>query len=119
MKDKEKFLKSMGHNIHLARLNKSITQDVLAKHCNVSPKYISALERGLSSGSIELILDICDYLDVTPNFIFNNAINIDEKKDNINFLSQETLITFSKLKDENKEFVNHIITHLYNMQKKR
>ena len=49
-------LKSIGHNIQLARLKKGFTQEVLAEKCNVSAKYISALETGLSAGSIPLII---------------------------------------------------------------
>lgn len=62
--NKKETLKSIGHNIQLARLKKGFTQEVLAEKANVSTKYISALERGVSSGSIPLIIDICTLLDV-------------------------------------------------------
>lgn len=41
---KNTILKSIGHNIQLARLKKGYTQEVLAEKCNVSAKYISTLE---------------------------------------------------------------------------
>ena len=112
-------LKSIGHNIQLARLKKGFTQEVLAEKCNVSAKYISALETGLSAGSIPLIIDICNILDITPNYIFDKALNINKLNNSINIIDSQTLIYYEKLKTENKEFVNETIKHLYNMQKKR
>ena len=111
-------LKSIGHNIQLARLKKGFTQEVLAEKCNVSAKYISALETGLSAGSIPLIIDICNILDITPNYIFDKALNINKLNNSINIIDSQTLIYYEKLKTENKEFVNETIKHLYNMQKK-
>lgn len=112
-------LKSIGHNIQLARLEKGFTQEILAEKCNVSAKYISALETGLSSGSIPLLLDICNILDITPNYIFNKALNVNELNDNLDVIDSQTLIYYKKLKDDNKQFINNAIRHLYNMQKKR
>lgn len=112
-------LKSIGHNIQLARLKKGLTQEKLSEYCNVSPKYISAIERGLSSGSIPLIIDICNILEITPNYIFNKTLDINKLNETINTLDSQTLIYYEKLKPENQEFVTQTIKHLYNMQKKR
>lgn len=110
-------LKSIGSNIQLARLNKGLTQEKLAENCNVSTKYISAIETGKSAGSISLIIDICNVLNVTPNYIFNNTIN--NSNDSFDVFSHEITSTYLKLKEENKIFVNKTIEHLYSMQKKR
>lgn len=110
-------LECIGNNIRNARLKKGLTQDILSEKCNVSTKYISAIERGTSAGSIPLIIDICNILDVTPNYIFDNVIN--NNNNNISVLPDEITTIYLKLKDENKEFVNSTITHLYDMQKKR
>lgn len=112
-------LKSIGHNIQLARRKKGYTQEVLAEKCNVSAKYISAVETGISAGSIPLIIDICNNLDISPNYIFNGVLVFDKLKDNINTIEPETLIYYEKLKQENKEYVKQTIKHLYNMQIKR
>ena len=60
----EASLKEIGNNIQIARLKKKLTQEALAEKCNVSAKYISAMERGISSGSISLIIDICNILTI-------------------------------------------------------
>lgn len=117
--EKATFLKSIGNNIKLARLKKGYTQEVLAEKCDVSTKYISALETGSTSGSIPLIMDICNILDVTPNYIFNKVLKEKDLNDTIEAIDPNLLIIYTKLKEENKEFVNQTISHLYNMQKKR
>ena len=39
-----KIAKTIGNHIKIARLNKGLSQEQLAEKCNVSTKYISALE---------------------------------------------------------------------------
>ena len=94
-----------------------LTQEALAEKCNVSTKYISAIERGISSGSISLIIDICNTLNVTPNYIFSNTIK--NSNDTINVFSNEISSIYLKLKSENKDFVDNTIKHLYSMQNRR
>ena len=106
----ETSLKQIGNNIQLARLKKNMTQETLAEKCNVSSKYISAIERGISSGSISLIIDICNTLDVSPNYIFDHSIT--NSNDSFNVLSSEISSTYLKLKEENKKFVEQTISHL-------
>ena len=103
--------------IQIARLKIGLTQEVLAEKCNVSTKYISAIERGISSGSISLIIDICNTLNVTPNYIFSNTIK--NSNDIINVFSNEISSIYLKLKSENKDFVENTIKHLYSMQNRR
>lgn len=112
-----KSLKNIGNNIQIARLKKGLTQEALSEKCNVSTKYISAIERGISSGSISLIIDICNALDVTPNYIFNTTIN--NSNDTVDIFSTETSSIYLKLKSDNKKFVENTIKHLYSMQTQR
>ncbi len=112
-----KSLKNIGNNIQIARLKKGLTQEALSEKCNVSTKYISAIERGISSGSISLIIDICNALDVTPNYVFNTTIN--NSNDTVDVFSVETSSIYLKLKSDNKKFVENTIKHLYSMQTQR
>lgn len=116
MKNNE-FIKIIGNNIQLARLKKSLTQEKLSEECNVSVKYISAIESGRSSGSLSLIIEICNILDVSPNYIFGNTVN--NSNDYLNVLSNEESYTYLKLNNENKKFIDTTISHLYAMQNKR
>jgi len=112
-----KYLKDIGLNVQTARLKEGLTQEQLAEKCNVSVKYISSIETGKSSGSTSLIIDICNVLDVSANYIFNKTIK--NTNDSVDVLPSEVSLTYLKLKDDNKSFVNNTITHLYSMQKKR
>lgn len=109
----------IGENIQKARLKRKLTQEQLAEKCNVSSEYISSLERGVSSGSISLIVDICNALDITPNYVFSKCINNCDSNYNIDILDTETSVAYLKLKEDNKNFVNYTIKHLYSMQRKR
>ena len=116
--EKKDYLKFIGNNIRLARLKMGLTQETLAEKCDVSTNYISSLERGISSGSIPLIINICNILNITPNFLFNHSINMKKKlNDNIDMMDSEILLYYLKLDDKNKDFINKAITHLYDIQK--
>ncbi len=111
------FLKEIGYNIQKVRLKKGYTQEFVAEQCNVSPKYISIIETGKSSCSLPVFIDICNLLEISPNYIFKGAVkNIN---DNVDVLPHEISLQYLKLKEENKSFVNNTIKHLYSMQKKR
>lgn len=116
MKNKN-FLKQVGNNIQIARLKKNLTQEMLAEKCNVSSNHISAVERGISAGSVSLIIDLCNLLEVTPNFIFGNTIN--NSNDEITVIPNKMYIDYLKLNDDNKKFVQNTVNHLYTMQKNR
>ena len=112
-----KSIKSIGNNIQLARLKKGLTQEELSEKCNVSSQYISAIESGRTSGSLSLMIEICNILGVSPNYIFGNTINNSNVSTNI--LSDEVSYAYLKLNSENKKFVENTINHLYSMQNKR
>lgn len=116
MKNTE-LIKIIGNNIQLARLKKGLTQEKLSEKCNVSSQYISAIESGRTSGSLSLMIEICNILDVSPNNIFGNTVK--NSNDSTNVLSNELSFSYLKLNDENKKFVDNTISHLYLMQNKR
>lgn len=115
--DNLEYLKNIGKNIQKARLKKGLTQEKLAELCNVTDRHIGIIERGLSTGSIPLIINICNALDVSPNYIFNNTFN--NSTDNINVLPNEVSISYLKLNDKTKSLVNNIINELYSIQKNK
>lgn len=112
-----KCIKNIGNNIKLARLKKGLTQEELSEKCNVSSQYISAIESGRTSGSLSLMIEICNILDVSPNNIFGNTVK--NSNDSTNVLSNELSFSYLKLNSENKKFVDNTISHLYSMQNKR
>ena len=63
------------------------------------------------------MIEICNILGVSPNYIFGNTINNSNVSTNI--LSDEVSYAYLKLNSENKKFVENTINHLYSMQNKR
>lgn len=115
--NKKQVLEEVGHNIQVARMKKGLTQEQLAEKCNVSTQYIGSIKRGKTPGSMLLIIDKCNVLDISPNYIFNKLVK--NSNDSIDILPTESNIEYLKLKPENKEFVKQTINHLYSMQNKR
>ena len=52
------------HNLRYYRLNKRLTQEELGEKSDSSEKYISDLERGLFSPSLEKLSDLANALDI-------------------------------------------------------
>ena len=113
---------NLGKRIQEARLLRNITQDYLAEKCNVTPKHISAIERGTSPGSVVLLLNICNVLDITPNSLFVDSFLKDNKeaKDNIIPIEKHDIfIKYIKLSNSNQEFIDTAINHSYDEQTRR
>lgn len=112
---------NLGKRIQEARLLRNITQEQLAEKCNVTPKHISAIERNTSPGSVQLLLNICNILDITPNSLFIDAIDKDEKANDsiIPIEKHDIMIKYSKLTDNNKNFIDSAINHMFEEQTRR
>ena len=108
---------SIGKKIQSARLLKKITQEELAEKCSASTNHISAVENGHSNCSFTLMVSICNVLDITPNYLFSDFIN--SKNDSIDFIDNDVLITYLKLKPQSKEFIDDAIDKVYHIQKMR
>jgi transcriptional regulator with XRE-family HTH domain len=48
-----------------------VTQEKLAEYCDLSPEYISHIERGRASPSFDVIAGLSDELDVDPQSLFD------------------------------------------------
>lgn len=57
--------KMIGKRIRSARKDAQMTQDTLALKCDCTSKYISAIESGRKSPSLDLLTQISSALDVT------------------------------------------------------
>ena len=73
----DKALSNFGKRLQEARIARNVTQDELAEKCGVTPKHISAIERGISPGSVTLLLNICNYLGISPNTLFDDSFPSD------------------------------------------
>lgn len=71
--------REMGKRIKEERNKLRITQEKLAEQINVSPSYISEIERGSSICSLAVLVNISDILETNIDYLVNgiNENNID------------------------------------------
>lgn len=65
---------SIGKQIRQSRHYAGITQEALAEKINVSPPYISRIENGSSSPSLQTLVDICNALDITIDSLMQDSL---------------------------------------------
>lgn len=67
-----------GKRIREIRESKQIRQKNLAEQLEISDKYLSAVERGVSKPSLDLIVEIANVLGVGADDILRDSLNIYE-----------------------------------------
>lgn len=69
MRERKEINVQIGERIKEARENAKLTQEQLAERVNVSPQYVSDLERGVVGVSISTLKRICSSLGVSSDQI--------------------------------------------------
>lgn len=75
---------NIGEKIKKMRQEKGVTQEELAKACVISRSTISSWETGRSHPDLEMIVFICDYFDVTLDYLLREDQEL-VKEINYNF----------------------------------
>lgn len=76
MRKKKPINVEIGKQIHNARVERGITQEQLAEALEMSPQYISSVERGASGISLSALKSICSILSVSSDqIIFGKPSN--------------------------------------------
>ena len=65
----------IGVRIRQARINKKMTQEVLAEKLDVSVAYISRIERGSTNINLKRLSEICALLDVSEGEILSGTFS--------------------------------------------
>lgn len=68
----------IGKRLYKQRLRLDVTQTTLAEKCDVSPSFVSQLERGEKTPSLETLLVLSRALDVPLAYFFVNAHTSEE-----------------------------------------
>lgn len=106
---KEK-MKIIGNNYQKARISNGKTQEEVAEALDLSPSYISDIERGKSIGSLHTLISLCNFYKVSPNNILNPLIDINTE------LINPLILGFDSLNQENKEIISEMIRILNEKQ---
>lgn len=110
--DDNHILESVGKNIRQARLLRGLTQEALAEKLNKSINFVSLIERGASGISLPTLVDICNVLDISPDFIFNGLITTTNTS-KLDSLSK----SLSMLEDGDISIVSSLVDYIVNSKK--
>lgn len=100
-------LKTIGTKIKKARLEKKFTQEFIAENINISPDLLRNIENGRNIGSLPTLLNICNFLELSPNFLFSDLLTF-----KVNSLNTILVDYISKFSVEDKQILKNIIIHL-------
>lgn len=100
-------LKTIGCKIQEARKYKGYTQEYVAEQIDKSVDTYRGIENGRSVGSLESLLNICNVLEITLDYIFADLLN---KKGEI--LDNKLYEDFQKLDLKEKGIINNMIEYL-------
>ncbi len=63
----------IGKRIAEQRKSKHITQESLAEYLDISTAYVSKIERGKTQLSLERLVEICHFLDLSPSVLIEGG----------------------------------------------
>ena len=75
MTKEEKVL--FGDRLRRVRLQTNLTQDAAAERLNISLRYYQMLERGENTGSVDLLINICDLMNCSLDYLLRGKLNPD------------------------------------------
>lgn len=103
--------KSIGKRIGLRRKELNIKQNELAEKLNISNNHLSSVENGREKPSLELLLNICELLDVAPDYLLLGNMHAND-------ISQDILASLRLCTEEDVLLVRNIIELLIKRNRK-
>lgn len=100
-------LKVFGNNLKTIRKQKKLTQDFVSEQINISTDLLRNIENGRNIGSIPTLLNLCNFLEVTPDTLFSPLLTT--KKETLDTTLIEYINSISK---KDKEIIKNIIIHM-------
>ena len=88
------------------RLKSNLTQNQVAELTGLEPRHISQIERGLSKGSIDTLIKLCNAYSITPDIILYDLLDNDVKK-SVSIYDE----SFKKLSKRDKDSILHFIDY--------
>ena len=116
-KREEELRKSIGKKIKLARARANYTQEELAEKLSLSPRYISQLERGIAFGSATTITSVCNALNISSDFLFEDIIKSTDSKKVSDLISYSFLENYMQLNNYNRIVLEALANELVKLQK--
>lgn len=104
---KKDILDVIGAKIQQARKEKGYTQEYVAEKIEKSVDILRSIENGRSVGSVETLLNICNLLGITLDYVFSDLL---DKKEEI--LDNKLYKNFQGLNLKEKELINVMIEYI-------
>ena len=79
MREKKAINIQIGTNIQIARENAGYTQEQLSELVGLTPNHLSAIERGVSGASLEVLEKLCLLLKVSADRLMFGQTQIDDE----------------------------------------
>ena len=99
--NKDSISKHIGQMCQQYRIKNNLTQNQVAELTGLEPRHISQIERGLSKGSIDTLIKLCNAYQITPDIILYDLLDektkssiYDEKFKKLNKKDQESILHF-------------------------
>ena len=105
---REHINKIIGNNVRFIRKSNKLSQEKFAELLDLSPPFISDLERGVQGISLTTMVKICNTMKCSPLVILSNLIEFDNYNNEID--------DFINLSEKNQEIVKTIISALLKSQ---
>lgn len=103
----EDVLKTIGNKIKQVRLSNKYTQEYVAENIDISTDLLRNIENGRNIGSLPTLLNLCNFLKITPNYLFAELLTFEE-----NTLDTDLKTYFKSLSAETKSTLKEIIIHI-------
>ena len=119
MKEKEKsYRQTIGKKIKLARARNNYTQELLAEKLQLSTRYISQLERGISFGSATTLVNLCNALEIDADFLFQELVNNNNFSEQNKALDENFFNNYLQLNSYHRQLINAFVVDMLKMQAK-
>ncbi|MBE6542036.1 MAG: helix-turn-helix transcriptional regulator [Ruminococcaceae bacterium] len=104
-------LEDFGKRIKDARKRRGFTQEVLAEKVDMAPTYISDIERGIKTPSLNTLVDLIKELEVSADYVLQGSL--DSGKEHIyNDITQKLDILTPKQRRFIADFIDGYIKSL-------
>ena len=100
-------LNIIGKKIKQTRLSKKFTQEYVAENVDISIDLLRNIENGRNIGSVPTLLNLCNFLCISPNSLFAELLTF--KEDTLDTFLISSIKNISK---EDKEILKQIIIHI-------
>lgn len=100
--------KHIGQQLKMLRISNKMSQKALAEQLNITYQQVQKYEMGMNRISVARVWQFCKIFSVTPDFLFENLLDLDDKNakageliPNVVATSQDIklILAFKKIED--------------------